>query len=118
MTTVTLYHNPRCSKSRQTLALLEAQNVQINIVEYLKNVPSSDEISAILAMLAISPRELMRTKETEYKEQNLADVNLTDEQLINAMINTPKLIERPIAIAIANGKAAVGRPPENVLAIL
>ncbi|WP_144208438.1 arsenate reductase (glutaredoxin) [Shewanella donghaensis] len=116
MTTVTLYHNPRCSKSRQTLALLEEQSVQIDIVEYLKNAPTAEDIQAILTMLAVSPRALMRTKETEYKEQNLGDSNLSDEQLIAAMVNTPKLIERPIAIA--NGKAAVGRPPENVLAIL
>ena len=116
MTTVTLYHNSRCSKSRQTLALLEQQNVEIKIVEYLKNTPTAEDIEAIIKMLAISPRKLMRIKETEYKEQNLADINLSNEQLVAAMIKTPKLIERPIAIS--NGKAAVGRPPENVLAIL
>ena len=116
MTNVTLYHNPRCSKSRQTLALLEENNANVTIVEYLKNVPTTEDINQILALLAIEPRQLMRTKETEYKEQNLSDETLTQAQLVQAMIDTPKLIERPIALA--NGKAAIGRPPENVLAIL
>ena len=116
MTNVTLYHNPRCSKSRQTLALLEENHAKVTIVEYLKMVPTAEDINQILSLLAISPRELMRTKETEYKEQNLADESLTDAQLVQAMITTPKLIERPIALA--NNKAAIGRPPENVLAIL
>ncbi|WP_153913480.1 arsenate reductase (glutaredoxin) [Shewanella sp. TC10] len=116
MTNVTLYHNPRCSKSRQTLALLEENNANVTIVEYLKNVPTTEDINQILALLTIDPRQLMRTKETEYKEQNLSDETLTQAQLVQAMIDTPKLIERPIALA--NGKAAIGRPPENVLAIL
>ena len=116
MTNVTLYHNPRCSKSRQTLALLEENNAKVTIVEYLKTIPTTDDINHILTLLAISPRELMRTKETDYKEQSLANESLTHAELVQAMINTPKLIERPIALA--NGKAAIGRPPENVLAIL
>ena len=116
MTNVTLYHNPRCSKSRQTLALLEENNANVTIVEYLKTVPTTDELNQILTLLALSPRQLMRTKETEYKELNLADDSLTQAQLVQAMVETPKLIERPIALA--NGKAAIGRPPENVLAIL
>ncbi|ARD22539.1 arsenate reductase (glutaredoxin) [Shewanella japonica] len=116
MTTVTLYHNPRCSKSRQTLALLEENNASIQIVEYLKQAPTVEDIQQILSLLNLTPRELMRTKETEYKEQNLADSSLTEAELIQAMVATPKLIERPIALA--NGKAAIGRPPENVLAIL
>ncbi|KPZ68290.1 MULTISPECIES: arsenate reductase (glutaredoxin) [Shewanella] len=116
MTTVTLYHNPRCSKSRQTLALLEENNASIQIVEYLKQAPTVEDIQQILSLLNLTPRELMRTKETEYKEQNLADSALTEAELIQAMVATPKLIERPIALA--NGKAAIGRPPENVLAIL
>ncbi|MCL1068829.1 arsenate reductase (glutaredoxin) [Shewanella olleyana] len=116
MTNVTLYHNPRCSKSRQTLALLEENNANVTIVEYLKSVPTTEDINQILALLEIAPRQLMRTKETEYKEQNLSDEALTQAQLVQAMVDTPKLIERPIALA--NGKAAIGRPPENVLAIL
>ena len=116
MTNVTLYHNPRCSKSRQTLALLEENNANVTIVEYLKTIQTIDDINHILTLLDISPRELMRTKETDYKEQNLSNESLTHTDLVQAMINTPKLIERPIALA--NGKAAIGRPPENVLAIL
>ncbi|GIU25835.1 arsenate reductase [Shewanella schlegeliana] len=116
MTNVTIYHNPRCSKSRQTLALLEENNCNIHIVEYLKTPVSSAELTDILTKLDISPRALMRVKETEYKELALADSSLTDEQLIQAMLTTPKLIERPIVLA--NNKAAIGRPPENVLSIL
>ncbi|WP_028773887.1 arsenate reductase (glutaredoxin) [Shewanella waksmanii] len=115
MTQVSIIHNPRCSKSRQTLALLEENNCEITTIEYLKNPLSVTEIKDILAKLAIDARQLMRTKETEYKELGLA--NVTDEQaLISAMASTPKLIERPIVLA--NGKAAIGRPPENVLSII
>ena len=116
MTQVTIFHNPRCSKSRETLALLESKGVEIQIVEYLKQVPDATTISELLAKLGISARELMRTKEEEYKAQGLNNPELTEAQLIAAMIATPKLIERPIVLA--NGKAAIGRPPENVLAIL
>ncbi|MGL5408555.1 MAG: arsenate reductase (glutaredoxin) [Shewanella sp.] len=116
MTQVTIYHNPRCSKSRETLALLEQQGCEITIVEYLKNVPSANDIRDILAKLNIDARELMRTKEEEYQAQGLASPALTQTQLIAAMIATPKLIERPIVIA--NQRAALGRPPENVLTIL
>ncbi|GIU54049.1 MULTISPECIES: arsenate reductase (glutaredoxin) [Shewanella] len=116
MTNVTLYHNPRCSKSRQSLALLEENNANVTIVEYLKTVPTTEELNHILTLLALSPRELMRTKEKEYKELHLADESLSQAQLVQAMIETPKLIERPIALA--NGRAAIGRPPENILAIL
>lgn len=116
MTSVTIYHNPRCSKSRQTLALLEEKYCNIHIVEYLKTPISSAELTAILGKLDISPRELMRVKETEYQALGLNDAALSDEQLIQAMLTTPKLIERPIVLA--NNKAAIGRPPENVLSIL
>ncbi|MCE9784442.1 arsenate reductase (glutaredoxin) [Shewanella algae] len=116
MTQVTIFHNPRCSKSRETLALLESKGVEIQIVEYLKQVPDAATLSEQLAKLGISARELMRTKEEEYKAQGLNNPELTEAQLIAAMIATPKLIERPIVLA--NGKAAIGRPPENVLAIL
>ena len=115
MTQVSIIHNPRCSKSRQTLTLLEEQGCDIQVIEYLKTPLTKIEIRSILDKLAISPRELMRTKEEEYKALNLAEVE-NDEALIQAMVDTPKLIERPIVLA--NDKAAIGRPPENVLAIL
>lgn len=116
MPNVTLFHNPRCSKSREALALLENTGCHIDIVEYLKTPPDSNTIKTLLALLQLSPRELMRTKEAEYKELGLDNHELTDEQLIAAMTQTPKLIERPIAIA--DGKAVIGRPPEQVLSIL
>lgn len=116
MTSVTIYHNPRCSKSRQTLALLEEQGVQPSIVKYLETPPSVAQLQEILTLLALAPRQLMRVKEAEYKALGLDDESLSNEALIAAMIATPKLIERPIVLA--NGKAAIGRPPENVLAIL
>ncbi|HHJ80474.1 MAG TPA: arsenate reductase (glutaredoxin) [Candidatus Tenderia electrophaga] len=113
---VVIFHNPRCSKSRQTLQLLQDNGVEPEVVEYLKTPPTKARLKQVLNMLGLTPRQLMRHKETEYKEQGLADEALTDEQLIDAMLATPKLIERPIVI---NGdKAAIGRPPENVLEIL
>lgn len=114
--TVKIYHNPRCSKSRETLKLLEAQGIKPEVIEYLKHPPTSEELAEILGKLGIKPRDLMRTKEAEYKENALNDASLSDAELIEAMIRIPKLIERPIVLA--NGKAAVGRPPEAVLAIL
>ena len=111
---LTIYHNPRCSKSRQTLALIEESNTPVTIVEYLKTPLSEEKIKQLLVLLKISPIEMMRTKESEFKEQNLA--NASDDDLIQAMVNTPKLIERPIVEAQA--KAVIGRPPENVLALI
>lgn len=111
--TLQLYHNPRCSKSRQTLALLRQHGINPEIVEYMKSPPSPDTLKAIVKKLDFdSARQLMRTKEDVYKELGLKDV--TDEDaLLKAMSENPKLIERPIAI---NGeRAALGRPPENVL---
>ncbi|MCL1079617.1 arsenate reductase (glutaredoxin) [Parashewanella spongiae] len=116
MTKVTIFHNPRCSKSRETLALLNAENCEITVIEYLSNTPTIETLTEILEKLAIKPRNLMRIKESEYKELGLNNESLTDIELINAMISSPKLIERPIVLA--NGKAAIGRPPENVLNIL
>jgi arsenate reductase (glutaredoxin) len=116
MAQVTIYHNPRCSKSRQTLELLREQGVEPTIIEYLKTPPTPEELSAILQLLGKEPRELMRQKEPEYQDNRLADPSLSREQLIEAMYAHPALIERPIVLA--NGKAAVGRPPENVLEIL
>ncbi|ABI71604.1 arsenate reductase [Shewanella frigidimarina NCIMB 400] len=115
-TKTTIYHNPRCSKSRETLALLQANAADVTVVEYLKTPPTADEIQTILQQLGLTARQLMRTKEDEYKAQNLADASLSEDQLIAAMVATPKLIERPIVLA--NNKAAIGRPPENVLSIL
>ena len=111
-----IFHNPRCSKSRQTLELLTEREIEPEIIRYLETPPTEQELKDILSALNLTPRELMRTKEKEYKEQGLNNPELSDEQLIAAMIATPKLIERPIVIA--NGKVALGRPPENVLSIL
>jgi len=114
--TTKIYHNPRCSKSRQTLQLLQDKGDQPEIVEYLKTPPSAAELAEILDLLGLEPRQLMRTKEAEYQENGLDDPALSREQLIAAMVAHPKLIERPIVIH--NGKAALGRPPESVLDIL
>ena len=113
---VEIYHNPRCSKSRQTLQILKDKGVEPNVIEYLKTPPDRATLEKILKMLGLEPRDLMRKKEKEYKENNLADPTLSREQLIDAMIAHPKLIERPIVIK--NGKAALGRPPEHVLEII
>ncbi|WP_148862410.1 arsenate reductase (glutaredoxin) [Marinobacter fonticola] len=114
--TTRIFHNPRCSKSRQTLALLEEQGIQPEVIRYLETPPSAEELKAILKQLDKSPRELMRTGEECYRELGLSNSDLTDDQLIAAMIDNPKLIERPIVLH--NGKAALGRPPESVLDIL
>ena len=113
---ITIYHNPRCSKSRATLALLQEQGVQADVVEYLKAPPSVAELEDILDMLGLEPRDLIRRKEAEYREAGLDETGLSREQLIEAMVKHPKLIERPIVIS--NGRAAIGRPPEKVLEIL
>lgn len=113
---VKIYHNPRCRKSRETLKLVQEEGVELEIVEYLKQPPTAAELQEVLNKLGLKPRQLMRTKEVEYKDNGLDDPALSDAELIEAMIRIPKLIERPIVLA--NGKAAVGRPPESVLAIL
>ena len=113
---IQIYHNPRCSKSRTTMTLLTDKGIQAEVIEYLKTPPSKQQLEQILDMLGIEPRQLMRTHESEYKDNNLADPDLSRDQLIDAMIQFPKLIERPIVIC--NGKAAIGRPPETVLEIL
>jgi arsenate reductase len=114
--TVTMYHNPRCSKSRQTLKLLQEKGVEPRIVEYLKTPPDAKTLKSILKKLGIEPRALMRRKEAPYKELNLADPALGEDALIESMVENPILIERPIVLA--NDKAALGRPPEKVLDIL
>ncbi|MCM0612509.1 arsenate reductase (glutaredoxin) [Marinobacter sediminum] len=111
-----LFHNPRCSKSRQTLELLTARGIEPEIIRYLETPPTEQELAHILDALGYEPRELMRTKEKEYKDLGLDNPDLNRDQLIAAMTANPKLIERPIVLA--NGKVAVGRPPENVLSIL
>jgi arsenate reductase len=110
---VEIYHNPRCSKSRQALALLEEKGIQPNVVKYLETPPDAATLASLLEMLGMEPRDLMRKGEAEYKELNLQDPGLSREQLIAAMVAHPKLIERPIVVR--DGKAALGRPPEQVL---
>lgn len=111
---ITIYHNPRCSKSREALRLIEERGVTPRVVEYLKTPPSADELKAILGLLGIPPRDLLRRKEA--KEAGIEPDSLADDALIAAMVANPAMIERPIAVG--NGRAALGRPPENVLAVL
>ncbi len=114
---VVIYHNPKCSKSRQTLQLLEENGVTPKVIKYLEEVPSVATLKMLFSQLGLnSVREMMRTKEESYKQLNLSDSNVSDEQLFTAMFKHPKLIERPIVVA--NGKARHGRPPEQVLEIL
>jgi arsenate reductase (glutaredoxin) len=113
---VVIYHNPRCSKSRETLALLEKKGIKPTVIEYLKTPPSMGELREILEKLKLRPRELMRKKEPPYAALNLNNEQLSDDALIKAMVENPVLIERPIVV---NGaKAALGRPPEAVTGIL
>jgi arsenate reductase len=117
MSDLKILHNPRCSKSRQTLQLLHDNGFKPQIIEYLKTPLNADELTVIISQLGFSsPRQLMRKGEDAYKEQNLADPTLTEDALIGAMLSHPKLIERPIVTY--KGKAAIGRPPESVLDIL
>jgi len=116
MTDITFYHNPRCSKSRETLALVDNEQHQVEVIKYLVTPPSEETITQLIKQLGFdSARQLMRTKESLYKELNLAEEQ-DEAALITAMQANPKLIERPIVVA--NGKAAIGRPPESVLSIL
>jgi arsenate reductase (glutaredoxin) len=113
---VLIYHNPRCTKSRQTLQLLRDNGIEPEIVEYLKTPPDGKTLSAILDLLGIGPRDLMRRNEAPWKELGLDDPSLSRKALIDAMVSHPILIERPIVVA--GRKAAIGRPPEKVLEIL
>ncbi len=113
---VKIFHNPRCSKSRQTMQLLESSGITLDIIEYLKQPPGYDELAETLDMLGLQPRELIRTHEKAYTENKLDDPGLSREHLIKAMIENPILIERPIVVH--EGKAVIGRPPEKVLDIL
>ncbi|MGB3596472.1 arsenate reductase (glutaredoxin) [Pseudomonas neustonica] len=113
MSQVTIYHNPRCSKSRQTLELLENQGADIDIVRYIEEPLSSADVSDLLLLLNMSARELMRKGEDTYKELNLDNPELSEAQLVQALADYPRLIERPIVVR--DGKAVIGRPPEKVL---
>ena len=110
-----IYHNPRCSKSRQTLALLQENGVEPEVVLYLENIPSTEELRDLLSKLEITPMQLIRKGEKDWKE-NYKGKELSDAQLIQAMIAHPKLIERPIVVK--DNKAVLGRPPENALELL
>lgn len=111
--TVEIWHYPRCSKSRQTLALLEERGIEPTIRKYRQDPPDADTLADVLDKLGMSPRELMRQKEDEYKELGLDEESLSRDELIEAMVENPILIERPVVLA--GGKAALGRPPESVL---
>lgn len=115
MANVTIWHNPRCSKSRNAVTLLEEKGIEAEVVKYLDTPPSKEELKEVLKMLGISARELMRTKEAIYKELNLKE-ETDEDKLIEAMVENPKLIERPIVIK--DGKAAIGRPIENIIDLL
>jgi arsenate reductase len=113
---LTIYHNPRCSKSRAALALLEERGLEPKIVEYLKTPPSAAELKAILEKLGLKPRDIIRACEPRYAELGLKDRDLDDDALIALLVGNPILIERPIVVS--GGRAAIGRPPQNVLEIL
>lgn len=112
---LTIYHNPRCSKSRETLALLREHNAEPEIVDYLKDPPSKDQLRELIRMLGGDAHALLRTKEAPYKELGLSPSSSADA-IVNAIVQHPVLLERPIVVR--GGKAAIGRPPENVLSLL
>jgi len=111
-----LYHNPRCSKSRDTLELLRARGIEPTVINYLETPPVAEELRALLAMLGTSARELLRSGEPEYAELGLADAGKSEDQLVEAMATHPRLIERPVFVH--DGRAVIGRPPERVLELL
>jgi arsenate reductase len=113
---ITLYHNPKCSKSRQALALLTERGLEPQVIEYLETPPSAAELDALLMLLGMQPRELLRTGEPAYRERGLDDASLTRAELIARMVDNPIVIERPIAVH--GERAVVGRPPERVLELL
>ena len=115
MSNITIYHNPHCSKSRQTLSLLNERGINPSVVLYLQTPLSADELGELINKLAISPRELLRTSEKAYQQLGLSNLELSDDQLINAMVIHPKLMERPIVVTATSAK--IGRPPENVLSL-
>ena len=111
-----IYHNPRCSKSRTTLTLLREHGHEPEIIEYLETPPDAETLAELIAGLGISARDLLRTKEPEYRELGLADTHLSEAELIAAMVQHPRLIERPIVVH--QGQVRLGRPPEKILEIL
>ena len=113
---LTIYHNPRCSKSRQTLALIEASAVQVTVLLYLETPPTCAELGKLLKKLGMAPRDLLRRGEADYKTLKLSDMTLDDASIIQAMSEYPKLIERPIVVS--GSRAVIGRPPENVHVLL
>ncbi|CAM3870725.1 arsenate reductase (glutaredoxin) [Rheinheimera salexigens] len=113
---LTIYHNPRCSKSRETLALINDSKLEVEVIEYLNTPPTVDQLTIILSKLGISARQLLRTKEPEYAELGLADTTLPEAKIIAAMVAHPRLIERPIVID--GDKAVIGRPATNVLNLI
>ena len=114
--TVTVYHNPRCSKSRAAMEYLEEHGIEADVVKYMDSPPDANDIKELLSMLGMSPRELMRKHEKVFKDAGLDDPTFTDDELIEAMTQCPSLIERPIVVN--NGKAVLARPPETVQDIL
>jgi arsenate reductase len=116
MSDIIIYHNPRCSKSRKTLEIIQQQGHTPTIIKYLEQAPSISQLDKILTLLKLDPRELMRKNEAEYKDNNMSNEVLTRSELIALMVAFPKVIERPIVLA--NDKAVIGRPPESVLDIL
>lgn len=115
-TPYTIYHNPRCSKSRQTLAILEDKGLNVEVIKYLETPLQTSQLKTLLATLNISARDLLRKGEDAYKELGLANTDLSDDDLIQAMSEHPKLIERPIVVY--GKKAIIGRPPEKVLELI
>lgn len=115
METIKIWHNPRCSKSRDSFKLLEEKGIDVEVVKYLEDVPTKEELTELLKMLSMTARELMRTKEAVYKELNLKEEH-SEEALFDAMVENPKLIERPIVIK--GNRAAIGRPIEKVIELL
>ncbi|MGB5242193.1 MAG: arsenate reductase (glutaredoxin) [Lutimonas sp.] len=112
---IKIYHNPRCSKSRQGLAILENSKLNFEVVEYLKNPLSKSEVEEIISSLKIKPIDLVRTNETDWRD-NFKGKELSDEEIISALVNYPKLIERPIVIS--DKKGVIGRPPENIASFI
>ena len=116
MPEITIYHNPKCSKSRETLELITNKNLNPKVILYLEEKLSRQELKNLVSKLGISPRDLLRKGESDYKENNLSNPNLEDEELINLMTRFPKLIERPIVVK--GDQAIIGRPPKNVLKLI
>ena len=113
---ITIYHNPKCSKSREALEIIKSKNIKPTIILYLVNKLSKSEVNNLLSKLGLSVRDILRTGEDEYKKNNLKNKNLSDDKLIEFLIKFPKLLQRPIVVK--NSKAVIGRPPENILNLL